>query len=268
MPILPFNPIFGTYMRYQTYLPHPILQPFISQLAVQETNGEATYRVLPDTGLVIGFQYKGRLSSIQQEGEVPLSISGVSGLTDRKRVFKNLPGTGSVLVYFKEAGAAPFFRQPLHELFRESVSLDNFMLRSELLCLEEQLAEVKSDLQRIAAVEQFLIKRMSDSPPDQLVLAALALIHKSKGNVRISELLAQLHTSQSPLEKRFRQAVGTSPKKFAAIVRMKNLLQAYDPANSLTQLGYEAGFYDQAHFIKEFKNFTGDTPERFFTDRV
>ncbi|MCF8248019.1 MAG: helix-turn-helix domain-containing protein [Saprospiraceae bacterium] len=252
-------------MNYQTFLPAPILQPFISLFALQETGEADTYRVLPDTGLVIGFQYKGQLSSIQQEREVSLSISGVSGLTDRKRVFKNAPSTGSVLVYFKEAGAAPFFRQPLHELFRESVSLDNFMLRSELCCLEQQLAEARSDLQRIATVEQFLIKRMNTTPTDPLVLAALALIHKSKGDIRISELLVQLHTSQSPLEKRFRQAVGTSPKKFTAIVRMKNLLQAYDPANSLTQLGYEAGFYDQAHFIKEFKNFTGDTPERFFS---
>jgi AraC-like DNA-binding protein len=36
---------------------------------------------------------------------------------------------------------------------------------------------------------------------------------------------------------------------------------------SLTDLGYETGFYDQAHFIKEFKTFTGDTPEKFFSDK-
>jgi AraC-like DNA-binding protein len=66
------------------------------------------------------------------------------------------------------------------------------------------------------------------------------------------------------LEKRFRQAVGTSPKKFASIVRFKHVIQRYDSGRSLTELAYEAGFYDQAHFIKEFKIFTGDTPEGFF----
>jgi AraC-like DNA-binding protein len=99
------------------------------------------------------------------------------------------------------------------------------------------------------------------------VLAALALIHKSRGNIRIKELMEQLHTSQSPLEKRFRQAVGSLPKKFASIVRFKNILQQQSSISSLTELGYEAGFYDQAHFIKEFKIFTGDTPESFFSGK-
>ncbi len=108
---------------------------------------------------------------------------------------------------------------------------------------------------------------MTATEPDKLVLAALAIIHKSKGNIRIKELTEQLHISQSPLEKRFRQAVGAPPKKFASLVRLKYVIQQYSSANSLTELGYEAGFYDQAHFIKEFKTLTGDTPEKFFTDK-
>lgn len=239
----------------------------MKSFAVQETAGETTYKVLPDTGLVIGFQYKGRLSRLDKQAETALSISGVSGLADHSKTFKNSPDIGTVLVFFKEAGATPFFKQPLHELFRESVSLDNFMLRSELLYLEEQLAEATSDSSRITVVENFLISRMTATEPDKLVLAALALIHKSKGNIRIKELTEQLHISQSPLEKRFRQAVGASPKKFASIVRLKYVIQQYSSANSLTELGYEAGFYDQAHFIKEFKTFTDDTPEKFFADK-
>lgn len=254
-------------MKFQTYIPCDILKPFVKSFAIQETTEETTYKVLPDTGLVIGFQYRGKLSRLQDEIETPLSISGVSGLADHSRIFKNSANIGTVLIFFKEAGAIPFFKQPLHELFRESVSLDNFMLRSELLCLEEQLAEAKTDAKRIAVIEHFLINRMTNTEPDKLVLAALALIHKSKGNIRIKEMLEQLNSSQSPLEKRFRQAVGTSPKKFASIVRFKNIIQQHNLSNSLTMLGYENGFYDQAHFIKEFKTFTGDTPEKFFSDK-
>lgn len=254
-------------MKFDTYIPCDILKPFVKSFAVQETLKQDTYKVLPDTGLVIGFQYKGKLARIQNDVEMPLSISGLSGLADHSRTFKNSPNIGTVLVFFKEAGATPFFRQPLHELFRESVSLDNFMLRSELLLLEEQLAEAKTDTQRIAVVEHFLINRMNNTEPDKLVLAALGLIHKSKGNIRVTELMEQLHISQSPLEKRFRQVVGATPKKFASIVRLKNVIQQYDTINSLTALGYETGFYDQAHFIKQFKTFTGDTPEKFFSDK-
>ena len=254
-------------MKFETYIPCDVLKPFVKLFVVQEIAQETTYKILPDTGLVIGFQYKGHLSRMQNGTEEALSVSGVSGLADHSRTFKNSPDIGTVLVFFKEAGASPFFKHPLNELFRKSVSLENFMLRSELLLLEEKLAEAGTDTQRIAAVEKFLISRMTNVTPDKLVLAALAAIHKSKGNIRIKELTEQLHVSQSPLEKRFRQAVGASPKKYASIVRLKSIIQQYDKASSFTELGYETGFYDQAHFIKEFKNFTGDTPEKFFSDK-
>jgi len=254
-------------MKNLTFLPCDILKPFIKSFVISEVEKESTYEVLPDTGLVIGFQFKGRLHKIENNKSASLAVSGITGLTDHSSTFRNSDNIGTVLVFFREGGASQFFRQPLHELFRESVSLDNFMLRSELLFLEEELAEAKSDDKRISAVERFLIARMKNTEPDKLVLAALALIHKSKGNIWISELMDQLHISQSPLEKRFRQAVGTSPKKFASIVRFKYVVTGYNPRSSLTELGYEAGFYDQAHFIKEFKTFTGETPEKFFSDK-
>jgi AraC-like DNA-binding protein len=251
-------------LPYETYIPSDPLKPYIRSFAIQEAATESTYDVLPDTGIVIGFQYKGRLFRVDAGNATPLDTTGISGLADHRRTFHNLAGTATILAFFKEGGAAPFFRQPLHELFRESVSLDNFLLRSELLALEEQLAEAPANPDRIACVEKFLISRLTTDESDKLVLAALALIHKNKGNIRIKELCEQLHTSQSPLEKRFRAAVGASPKKFTSIVRLKHVLVQFSASASLTELGYEAGFYDQAHFIREFKAFTGDTPEEFF----
>lgn len=255
------------FMRFDTYIPRDILRPYVKHFAISESAEEATYKILPDTGLVMGFQYKGRLSQVKGGETTTLNPSGLTGIHDSYRIFKNSPDIGTVLVYFQEGGATTFFRQPLHEIFRESISLDNFMLRSELLILEEQLCEADSDARRINGLEEWLIGRIRQVAPDPLVLHALALIHKSKGNIRIKELAAQLHISQSPLEKRFRQIVGASPKKFASIVRFKHTLQQYNPHNSLTDLGYEAGFYDQAHFIKEFSHFTGETPEDFFSGR-
>lgn len=255
-------------MSYETYLPSDILKPYIFHFAISEAEEEKTYKVLPVTGVVIGFQYKGKLLRIdEKEQQHLLSSSGLTGLNDTFTVFKNNKNTGTVLVYFKEGAAAAFFKQPIHELFKESLSLDHFLLRSELMITEEKLQEADNPKKKIKVVEEFLLSQLRDQPTDSLVLAALALIHKSKGTIRIKELTAQLHTSQSPLEKRFRQVVGTSPKKFASIVRLKHTIQQYESGQSLTQLAYEAGFYDQAHFIKEFKHFTGDTPESFFREQ-
>jgi AraC-like DNA-binding protein len=254
-------------MQFENYIPCDILKPYVKSFAIQGTDDETTYTVLPDTSLVMGFQFKGKLAMIDHQKEIPLASSGISGIADRYRTFKNSPDIGTLLVFFKEAGAAVFFKQPLHELFHESLSLDNFILRSELFLLEEQLYEAKTNKARIKIIEAFLISQLASTEQDKLVFEALQLIHQSNGNIRIKELMQQLHISQSPLEKRFRKIVGASPKKFANIVRFKHAIQNYKDNNSMTSLGYDSGFYDQAHFIKEFKSFTGETPEKFFKNK-
>ena len=102
------------------------------------------------------------------------------------------------------------------------------MLRSGLLCPEEQLIEAPTNPERIVRLEKFLIGRMIQSEPDKLALAVLALIHQSKGNIRIKALVQQLHTSQSLLEKRFPAAVGASPllDRKSALPCPPSLLQA------------------------------------------
>ena len=247
-------------MKFDYYIPCEKLTPFVQSLVISESDNENSYKVLPNPNLVIGFQYKGKLSYVSNGEEIALSNSGITGLQDSYRIFKNTAGVGTVLVYFKVNGAAAFFSEPIHELFRQSLSLDNFILRSELVILEEQLDEAKSDIERINVVERFLLSRLKQHKPDALVLAAVALIFEKHGNIRMSEVAEKLHTSQSPFEKRFRRVVGATPKKFASIIRLKYTLQQFQAQTSLTSLAYESGFYDQAHFIKDFKTFSKSIP--------
>ncbi len=254
-------------MRSIQYHPSDPLKPFIERFIISEEAAENVYKVLPGTGVVMGFQFKGRLYQVKDGNPVELSRSGITGLNDTYKLFKNSDGIGTVLVHFKEGGASPFFREPIHELFGSSVSLDNFLLRSELLVFEERLSEAVTNLQKIEIVEKFLLLRMRPFTPDPIVMQALDLILKRKGDIRISELLTQLNISQSPLEKRFRRIVGASPKKFASIVRFRNIIANAAPSGSLTAVGYDAGFYDQSHFIKEFRKFSGNTPEEYFNSK-
>lgn len=249
-------------MPLTTYIPCVALRPYVRSLAVSEAAEEATYKVLPGTGLVMGFQYKGKLAYHNGKQHIPLAGAGVTGLMDSYRVFTNSADTGSVLVFFTETGAAPFFKVPLHEIFGHSLSLEHFMLRTELLVLEEQLGAARSNNERVGVIEKFLLSRLNPNHADPLVAAAVTLIQQRRGNIRVTALANELFISQSAFERRFRKAVGATPKKFAAIVRMKNVL------NNLTNVpiahaGYQAGFYDQAHFIKEFKTFTGTTPDKY-----
>lgn len=251
-------------MKFEKIIPIDILKPYIHYFIVSEGDENHTYKVLPDTSMVMGFQYKGKLSFFSNHTEQPLSTAGITGIQDTFRLYKNLQNTGTILVYFKDAGASFFFKNPLNELFSESLSLDNFIRQSVLDSVKEQLAEAQTDLQRIYIVETFLMSLFRPDETDKLVSEALRHIYRSKGSIRIYELAKTLHTSQSPLEKRFRKIVGASPKKFASVVRLRAILNLSAKARNLTELAYEAGYFDQSHFTRDFKLLTGDTPEKYF----
>src|SRR5690606_7571917 len=113
---------------------------------------------------------------------------------------------------------------------------------------------------RIEIVEQFLFTQLKDIQVDKLVAEAVKLIYQTKGTIRITELEEKLFISQSPFEKRFRKVVGTTPKKFASIIRFNSVLDNLTETKTLTEICYQYHFFDQAHFIKDFKKFTGGTP--------
>lgn len=246
------------------FLPKPALAPYVGYYLIAVSDGEEAHQVVPDTGLVMGFQLQGRLYKKNGTDWMPLSTEGITGLQDRVNSFASTRPTTSLLLYFKVGGAAAFFPQPLQELFGESIALDQLLLHSQLEALKAQLAEAAQNPERIRCIERFLMSRLKPIKPDPLVMAALALLHKTNGSIRIEAITRQLHTSQSPLEKRFRQAIGCTPKKFASLLQFKWSLQHYRHAKSLGDLGHSAGYFDQAHFIKTFKQFTGKSPLDYF----
>ena len=249
-------------MKFQIFQPGDQLKPHVKHFVISENDDAQTYKVLPGTSLVMGFQYSGRLSYQNNAIDIPLAAAGVTGLMDGYRVFQNTAHTGTVLVVFHEAGAAQFFTNPVNELFRQSLSLEHLFSAAVLDETRERLSAAGSDQDRIAVIEALLLAQLRDIPADLMVYKALQLIHHSKGTIRITELAQKLNTSQSPLEKRFRKIVGASPKKFASIVRVKNVISALDQGDQ-NAAAFLAGYYDQAHFIKDFKTFTADTPEQY-----
>lgn len=254
-------------MRFDKYIPTPALQHYVKYFAVSESSEAREYKVLPDTSLVIGFQYKGSLEKIKGNGEGALAISGITGLLDTFQVFRNSPNIGTVLVYFTETGASHFFDIPINELFLESLSLDTFIRKSVLETVEARLAEALTDTARIAIIEEFLLSQLQHREHDRLIQQAIHFIVNSNGTLRINELSQRLYISQSPLEKRFRKIVGATPKKFSSIIRIHTAINNYGTGKNLTELGYTSGYFDQSHFIKDFKAFTGQTPEQFFTSK-
>ncbi|MCL9807433.1 helix-turn-helix domain-containing protein [Flavobacterium amniphilum] len=250
-------------MKFDKYSPIERLKPYIKYLAVSENELEGEYKIFPSSGLVIGFQYKGQLSIVKDDSVHKLDSSGITGISDSYKIFSNSADIGTILVFFTEIGFIHFSSNPTNELFNLSLSLDDIFDKTSVTEVEEKLSIANTDKHRVKIVEQFLISQLKDIQTDKLIVEAIKLIYQSNGNVRIKELNDQLCISQRPFEKRFKKVVGVTPKKFASIIRFNSVLENLSETKTLIEICYENNFFDQAHFIKDFKQFTGETPEHF-----
>ena len=249
--------------RYLVFSPTPALSPFIEKYTINEIPGIHTSRVIPDLSVVMGFQFGGNLSLIDATGTPRLDPLCLTGMGNRYRLFHNSAGFGIVLVYFKPAGASLFFEPPLQEFFQSSISLKAFDKGEDLHETEDRIASAKDHKQRIDIIDQFLLKRLQPARYDPLVSYATRIIRSQDGDLRIKILSQELGISQSRLEKRFRRVVGCSPKKYSTIVRLRSVAASLTSNSTLTQVSLDSGHYDQAHFNKAFKSFTGMTPKDY-----
>jgi AraC-like DNA-binding protein len=248
------------------FAPSAILAPFIRAYEIIETRDAVTRTLLPDTCVIIGFRYAGASTLLNGDGgtpRAPLPNTCVTGLRTSVREMHTAANSGIILAKFRAAGAAPFFTEPLHHLFGATCPLtelddDNAAARIRAI------VNASTDDERVAQVEQFLLMRHRPIEPNALVSAALRAIGATAGAIRVRTLAQDLGVSQDALEKHFRRIVGATPKQFATIVRLRQAVELSRQSPSLTALALDAGYYDQSHFIRDFRAITGDAPGHFF----
>lgn len=167
-----------------------------------------------------------------------------------------------IAIRFKPGGAFPFLRLPAHELSDRSVQLDDVWKDMDAT-LAEQLIELPTLPQRIAFIDNVMQERLATmNSPDRLLNNAIATIEQGKGQISIEQLGNSLDISPRHLERKFREQVGFSPKIFSRIMRVQYAIELLQKQTKPDwgDIVFMAGFYDQAHFIREFKGFSGLTP--------
>lgn len=217
--------------------------------------------VLPRAGAVLGIQIRGRV----QSGDALLETIGVTGIQTTRRPYVYVGETVSILVRFTPEGAA-CLGIPSAELARRSVPLDALVPRARVRTLEANLQATTSDASRVAVVERFLLELPFTRDP--LVERAVALLASCEDDGRIAHVARMLDVSERQLERRFLARVGLSPKRFAALRRFERALELATTAPSLTRVALDAGYYDQSHFIRDFKRFAGASPSALLESRV
>lgn len=250
-------------MNVKDCIPTDELKPFIKSFKLIESRDGIINRVVPNTSFAMTFRLRGDISYINDSKKEILPSTVFSGLRKSVRLISYQPGSAALIVLFTETGISTFFKEPLHELFEQSISLDNVFRQSEIAVIEERLANAGTNNEIIKIVEAFLLSKLTHKTADKLINTAISSICANTGIIRIKDLAQSLYISQDAFEKRFRKAVGATPKQFASIIRLKHITQKAAPS-SLLDIAIENGYYDQAHLIKDFKLFTGLTPGEFY----
>jgi AraC-like DNA-binding protein len=129
----------------------------------------------------------------------------------------------------------------------------------------ERLADLQTDAQRTALLDAIFRRRLSAVQLDQPMLALQYCIVASGGDVRTRFLAQATGLSIRQVQRRFRAATGLAPKLFSRLVRFQQALAAAQrPGQSLAAAAAAAGYADQAHFTRDFREFAGVTPAEHF----
>lgn len=251
-------------MFVHSFIPSQVLQPFIRKYVIISCPDERVNRILPSTALALAFRLNGNTSYQTESGKSNLPSTIFSGLRKSVRLINYESDSATLVVLFRETGAAAFLHQPLYELFEQSVPLDNFIKLSEISLVEEKLAGASTYQDKINIIDSFLQQKITLHKHDLLIQEAIKNIYKSDGQIKIKSLANHLYISQDALEKRFRKLIGASPKQFASIVKLQKLIKSKQSSKTILDIALDAGYYDHSHFIKDFRLFTGQTPTEFF----
>jgi AraC-like DNA-binding protein len=193
----------------------------------------------------------------------------VGGLHQQSYQIKLPPETEIISVRFRPGAFKYVFSGPLNEFVNAKVPVID-LWQSQGLQLKDKLRKLNDHHDKIKVIAAFIAANLNEKKHSVIDDSVNEIICK-KGIVDISSLEHDSHLSTAQFRKRFREEVGLSPKKYAKIIKVNAILSElgnFDGGQHLTDLVYAYDYFDQSHFIKDFKSIVGKTPTQYFTAKV
>jgi AraC-like DNA-binding protein len=177
--------------------------------------------------------------------------------------------TRSVGVHFRPWGLAPFLPMPAAELCDRPVTVEQIWGQPAVAELRHRLTLAETPHEMLTLLEDELTGRLREIDGLDLVRQTSSAIAASRGAVPLTDLGVAGRASSTYLARRFKAVVGVTPKRLARSFRFTFTVLAIDVAAPIdwADVAARAGYFDQAHFVHEFREFTGLTPTRYVEAR-
>lgn len=259
-------------MRYLERPAGPLLRSLVDRFWVLETDStdpSMVQPIVPDGHVEVMAHVGAPFAELAADGSehTQAKVLIAAQITEAARVVSR-PGAFIVAARLRPHAAALLTGVPQHLLtggIHDLAAVDKALamrVSQHLSGRHDPLNLMDAFEQKLAAAFATRIEAGALTPPQALV-TAVGCATRAHGLVRVDELATMAGVSSRQLERQFAIHVGLSPKRFLRVLRFQHVLTGLnDPASSPAWADVAArhGFYDQAHFINDFKAFTGETP--------
>lgn len=257
-------------MNYQTFQPHPDLESLIScywTLEVPATGDTQRQRIIPDGTIEMAFILGDDIKRYTAEDNFIIQPrSMVLGQTIDPFYIEPTGYVNTFAIRFYPYGFANFVTVPIRTLTNKETPIEMLFEEKTAKKLEQDIIQATDTKQRIEIIELFLLNKLSEQVMvDTIVKTTIDTLLLTKGSTSIRDILKKDVSKRRKLERMFVKQIGISPKQLGKVIRLQSALKMLlnEEWESLTNIAYASEYYDQAHFIKDFKEFTGISPKEF-----
>lgn len=260
-------------MNYQTFQPHSDLESLVKCYWILEVPGDKNsqrQRIIPDGCIEMAFILGDNIKRYTSEDQFILQPRAmVLGQTIEPFYIEPMGYVNSFAVRFYPYGFANFVTTPIKDLANKETPIELLFGEKPAKELEQKIIQATDTKERIEIIEDFLLDRLNNKVTiDNIVKITIDTLLSTKGSTPINIILKDDLSKRRQLERRFLKQIGISPKQLGKIIRFQTALKMLlnEQSESLTSIAYESEYYDQAHFIRDFKEYTGTTPQEFLED--
>ena len=227
---------------------------------------------LPAMGIVLIFDFGPTLQFLDAESG---TLAGryrdgfLAGLSERPVLTETSGAQSGLHVNLTPLGARRLLGLPMEELANTVVGIDD-VLGAHGRDLAESLRDTEDWPRRFALIDAAVERRLTDTAPcSPLAYAAWRRLEALGGQIPVAALATELDCSRKHLSTVFRDQIGLTPKRLSRVMRFRDAIDLYDRGlcAGWADIAYACGYTDQAHFIHDFRNFSGATPTDFLQRR-